>query len=177
MIYKYPELMLPEDSMVIRFYESMAYKYFDLEELLSENIIKHYGILGLNFIHDNILTTLVGLREYYKCSANVNNWKFIKDKNMKVDSSQIFDERIVRFPDSEVYRPGSRHSVIIENNKLKKPSDACDVVFSGITSEMVRNDIRKNKNQEPFKLINAIEKNVSWLHYDNRPVKNRIFEF
>jgi len=173
----YPELKLDNNSKIIQYYNNIAYKYVDLDELLSENIINHYGISGLNFIDEKILRTIVDIREYFKLPIHINNWKYFRDKNIKANSSQIMNERIVRFPDSEVYSVNSRHSVWIKDNIITKQSDACDFTIKDMESEKVRNEIRKNKDKEPFKNINAIEKNVGWIHIDLRSVKNRIFEF
>lgn len=163
MSFVYPKINFVENSEIEKYYTETASKYFELIELLSPKLITNYGQKALQLIDINLLKTLVAIREYYKVPMFINN------------GTPDFDERIVRFPDSEVYSPGSRHSAVIDaKGNITKRSDACDFDVKGMTAEQVRNDIRKNL--APFTLITAIEKGVGWVHIDLRKCK-KLFEF
>ena len=131
-------------------------KYFKAHEFLSEAEHNRNGGYYLNNIMDGrILAIADELRARYG-STTINNYKY----------GGIRRWSGIRTPDSEWYEPRSQHSF----------GRAIDCVFSGITAEEVRADIRK-RGIEVFSHITdsvTIEDGVNWLHVDVRNNKKGV---
>jgi len=125
-------------------------KYYKLYELLPKKFYEENRDKGdtLWFMFDNrLLWTADQLRiRYGKMSVNTWFWE---------GNSQY---RGWRPWDCGIGAELSQH----------KFGKALDLIPHEITSEEIRQDIKKDQNQNEFKYITCIEDNISWTHLDVR---------
>lgn len=129
----------------------MIYKpeYFKLEELVSPEIYKLRGVKAWELFDPNALKMIDEIREFFGVPVTINNWSF---------GGQY---KYSGFREDEYYKvKGS-----LSQHRFGR---AFDMKFKGISSEKVREIILEYREKGKFKLIGAMEKNVSWLHVDTR---------
>lgn len=129
--------------------------YFDIHELVPKDVYEKYGETAWKLMDDRILITIDKLRYRYG-KMTINNYYWGGDRQWSG----------LRTPDSPYYNFTSQHSY----------GRAVDIIFKEVTTEEVRNDLLNNPDEDTFKLITAVELDVSWLHIDVRNVK-RLFTF
>ena len=130
-------------------------KYFAIHELVPKDVYEKYGETSWKLMDDRILITIDKLRYRYG-KMTINNYYWGGDRQWSG----------LRTPDSPYYSFTSQHSY----------GRAVDIIFKEVSTEEVRNDLLNNPNEDTFKLITAVELDVSWLHIDVRNVK-RLFTF
>ena len=128
-------------------------KYFALYEIVPEEIYHRNKSQAWQFFDDRALKTLDALREKYG-KMIVNDWFW----------GGVNDSRGFRTPDDLDGAELSPH----------KRGQAFDVSFDKYPAQKVRDDILENQDEFPY--INAIEDDVTWLHFDTRNCK-RIMVF
>lgn len=120
---------------------------FAIHELVPPAVFRRRGDSAWELLDDRMLVTLDRLRKRYgKMTANDYIWSGPREWSG------------LRTPDSPYYSAYSQHTF----------GRACDIIFSEITAEEVRQDIISSPDLEEFEFIGSIELSVSWLHYDVR---------
>ena len=132
-------------------------EFFQLYELVDKNTYVVQGENAWKLFNPLALQALDNLRQYFGRPITVNNWH----------SGGRFQYRGFRPLDCPIGSKLSQH-------KLGNAFD-CDV--EGYTAEEVRWIVLNNKDHELFKLIQRIEDEVSWFHFDLKEVKDRIKVF
>jgi hypothetical protein len=122
-------------------------KYFKIHELVPRQTYKVRGERAWELIDDRLLITLDSLREKFG-SITINNYEWNGHRQWSG----------LRTPGSPYYSQYSQHSF----------GRAADCIFNETSTDIVRNDIIENPDDDCYKLINAIELKVSWLHIDIR---------
>lgn len=132
-------------------------KHFKVQELVDPDTYAKYGDNSLKYFNADALTMLDNIREFFACPVTVNNWH----------TGGSFKWRGLRNPSSPVYSAGSMHS--------KGRAFDCDVL--GYTAEQARQKIIENKDNQLLRGVMRMEAGVNWLHIDNKPTSNRIYQF
>ena len=125
-------------------------EHFRLQELVPPHIYEQWGERAWQFLDDRMLITLDRLRDKYGVII-VNNWHMGGDRQWSG----------LRTSGSPYFSPTSQHTF----------GRAADCIFKNTTAAQVRKDILEDPGSLTFKLINAIEADVSWLHFDVRNCK------
>lgn len=128
-------------------------KHFRIEELVPPSVFKEYGDRAWQFLDERALRTLDVLRDKFG-KIIVNDWVF-GGKNKYRGLRPIF---------CKIGAPYSQHRF----------GRAFDCIFKEADIDEVRDYILENKKE--FRYINAIELQVSWLHFDVRNCE-RIMKF
>ncbi|MCD4818645.1 MAG: hypothetical protein K8S23_08125 [Candidatus Cloacimonetes bacterium] len=123
-------------------------KYFKIEELVPKNIARKYGERAWQFLDERALITLDILREKFG-KIKINDYLF-------GGSNQY---RGFRPPNCTIGADLSQHRF----------GRAFDCIFLEVDVEVVRTFILENPDE--FSFINALELDVSWLHFDTRNCK------
>jgi len=131
-------------------------KHFKPYELVDRATYEKLGDYCLSLFDPELLIALDDLREYFGCTVTVNTWH----------SGKSFQWRGYRTPAKarELGAPNSQH--------VKGRAIDCDI--EDYTAERARQIILKNQNHELLKRIMRLETGVSWLHFDVKPVSDRI---
>ena len=122
--------------------------HFSVHELVPQEVYEKWGAKALMFLDEAALITLDALRERYG-SITVNNWFWGGDRQwsgLRTEKSHY----------------GSQYS-------QHRFGRAFDCLFKDITAEEVRQEILADPDL--FPLINSLELNTSWLHFDCRNCK------
>lgn len=122
-------------------------KHFAIHELVPKHIFESRGEKAWELLDKNALITLDRLRGKYG-PMTVNNYFWGGNRNWSG----------LRTPESSYYSPTSQHTL----------GKAFDCLFKDTTVNAVRQDILMNPNNVTFNLINAVELDVPWLHFDVR---------
>ena len=122
-------------------------KHFAIHELVPKHIFEKRGEKAWQLLDERLLITLDRLRERYG-SMNMNNYHWGGNDQW----------RGLRTPDSPYYSQTSQHSY----------GRAADPIFRHVSVDRVRHDLDQEPDDETFKLINSIELDVSWFHFDVR---------
>ena len=122
-------------------------KWFAIHELVPRHIFELRGEKAWQLLDEKALRTLDALRERYG-SIKVNDYYWGGEREWSG----------LRTPGNLYYSQTSQHTF----------GRAFDCLFKKESAGKIRNDILLNPNHETFKYINAIELNVSWLHFDTR---------
>lgn len=125
-------------------------KYFKIHELVPPNIYKRYKERAIMFLDSRIVYMADLLREELDVPCTINNYYW--EGNYSNSGLRDFTSRI-----------GSKYS-------QHKFGRALDLKFKNIKAETVRQHILTN--QDKYKFITRMEKNVSWVHIDNANVKS-----
>lgn len=128
-------------------------KYFDIKELVDHETFRRFGTDAWMFFDPRALMSLDAIREFYGVPVSVNNWPY-------GGSNQY---RGFRPGNCDVGAEYSQHRL----------GAAFDCNIQGIPASVVRKDIVDNKDTI-FQLINCIEDDVSWVHFDVRNINDRI---
>ena len=122
--------------------------HFDTEELVDPYTFAHKGESSLGTMDVRILITADKIREYFGKSMTINNWKWGGPREWSG----------LRTKDSTYYSPYSQHSF----------GRAIDFLIEGIDAQEVRDEIKKNQDNDAFKYITRMEefKTMSWVHVD-----------
>lgn len=132
-------------------------KYFKIQELVDPESYKVLGEGAFELFNPDALTALGDLREFFGVPITINNW----------NNGGEFKYRGYRPPDCSVGAKLSQHRL----------GNAFDCDIKGYTAEEARKKILENQNNPLLEKIMRMEANVSWLHWDLKPVKNRIYVF
>jgi hypothetical protein len=136
-------------------------KYFKTYELVDRATYESVGDEALTlFFNPNALQALDDLREFFGSSITVNDWYWRKGG---------FQWRGYRTPKkaAELRSPYSQH----------RYGNAFDCDIKGYTAEQARHMIILNKDDILLSKIMRLEAKVTWLHFDLKPVENRIYLF
>jgi hypothetical protein len=128
-------------------------KYFTLDELFSQKVVKEYGEQAWQFMDDRVLFTLDALREKFG-AIFINDWAV----GGNLDSAGF------RAPDDPTGAEFSQH----------KQGRAADCHFKNYKAEDIRQKVLAEPDRFPY--ITAIETGVNWFHFDVRNCK-RIMKF
>jgi len=120
-------------------------KYFKIQELVPKEVYKDLANYAWSLIDNRVLLTLDQLRKRYGAII-INTWYYGGDAEW----------RGLRPVDCPIGSKYSQH----------KYGRAADCTFKYVRAETVRGDILNNPRMFPH--INAIELDVSWLHFDVR---------
>lgn len=134
-------------------------RHFFAYELVDRATYDRYGEKALDIFLPEALLALDDLRDYFGAPITVNNW----------DVGGEFQWRGWRSlkKAAELGSPNSRHAV----------GDAFDCDISGVTAEQARQEIIDHKDDPKLVRIMRLEGGVSWVHFDLKPVENRIYVF
>ena len=134
----------------------MIYKptYFELPELVCEDIYNKFGDIAWSFFDARLLITIDLLREKLNKPIFVNDWQ-VHGK---------FDERGFRCIKCSLVK-----QAIKENRLYVSPhmtGQGIDFDVEGCLAEEIRDWIVKNQSILPYAI--RLEKNVNWVHLDTR---------
>jgi hypothetical protein len=132
--------------------------YFKIHELVDRNTFYKWGEGAWGLINPVALTALEGVREFFNVPVIVNNWW---------DGAGKMQFRGYRPPECKIGAPASEH----------RKGNAFDCTVTGQTAEEARKIILENKDNPLLLNITRMEADVSWLHFDCKPVKERIYVF
>lgn len=135
----------------------MTYRcnHFQLHELLPPDAYYDRGDDGWQLLDERLLRAIDALRDRYG-PMTINNWYWGGEREWSG----------LRTPDSPYYSRYSQHSF----------GRAADILFSDVSVEHVRREIRQSPDDPAHQLIGSLELNVSWLHIDVRNC-NRIMTY
>lgn len=131
--------------------------YFKPIELVDPKTYERMLDGCLELFNPQALQALDDLREFFGVPVIVNNWH----------EGGPFRYRGYRPPE---YKGGAKFS----QHRLGKAFD-CDI--HGFTAEEARTRILKHKDNPLLCLIMRLEGGVNWLHFDLKPVQERIEVF
>ena len=123
----------------------MKAKYFDIRELVPENVFSDRGEKSWQLIDDRLIVTLDAIRDRFG-PVVINTWH--KGGGRR--------ECGLRVPGGAYYRPYSQHSF----------GRAADCLFVKSSVEDVREYIINNPKEFPY--VRGVELDVDWLHVDVR---------
>lgn len=129
-------------------------KYFQLEELISEATYKRMGDEVITVFNPHALLSLDNLREFFGVPITINNWHI----------GGKFNWRGYRDAGYKYFNSRSEHA----------KGNAFDLDVAGMTAEQARQKIIANKDDPLLIGIQRMENKVNWVHFDLRPVANRI---
>ncbi len=134
-------------------------RYFRLYELVSKAIYDDQGDNAWKLFDPKALVQLDNLREYFNVPITVNNWH---------DGGE-FEHRGYRTPQeaADLGSPNSQHRF----------GNAFDCDIKGVSAEKAREIICSDKDNRLLALIQRLEDRVNWVHFDLKPVPNRIYLF
>ncbi len=133
---------------------------FPLRELVDKQSFIDYGEGCWNFFPQNSIDMLHGIRTYFNLPITINSWPWGGGLRF----------RGYRGPSCKAGAPASYH----------KSGMAWDFDVKGMTAEQVRTEIKANQDNELLKLIQRMEKKVTWVHVDIGTLKEgqqRIYLF
>jgi hypothetical protein len=120
-------------------------EFFRPQELVPNSVWSERGMNSLELLDDRLLITLDDLRKAYG-SITINDWLWGGKNHW----------RGLRTSDSPVGTQYSQHRF----------GRAADCTFRHVSAEDVRADILNHPDR--FPLINSVELDTSWLHFDVR---------
>lgn len=132
-------------------------KYFKAYELVDRATYERDGETALRFFRPDALLALDNLREFFGVPVIVNNWF----------TGGSFQWRGLRNPRCPQFSIGSQHSI----------GNAFDLDIMGYTAAEARDKIIENKFHPLLSSIMRLEADVRWVHFDLKPVENRIHLF
>jgi len=124
-------------------------KYFDVKELVDEEV---YNLLGENAIRlfdEDLLIAVDTLRETYGTAIIINNWHL----------GGNYSQRGFRSKKSKVGSEKSQHRF----------GRAFDLTIVGVSADTARQHILSNKDK--YYGVNRMEDKVNWLHIDSKPIE------
>ena len=134
-------------------------KFFELNEIIDRKTYEKWGDRAWILFNPNALEALDGLREFMNAPITVNNWWGNPGAGNQY--------RGYRPEDCPVGAKFSQH----------KEGNAFDCTIKGYTAEDARRIILENQDNPLLAKIMRLEADVSWLHFDLKPVPNRIHLF
>jgi len=134
-------------------------KYFELYELIDRSSFMKWGVRAWVLFNPRALEALDGLREFFNAPITVNNWWGNDGKGMEY--------RGYRPEDCPVGAKYSEH----------KNGNAFDCTVKGYTADDARRIILENQDNPLLKRIMRLEADVSWVHFDCKEGKERIYIF
>jgi len=120
-------------------------KHFKIQELVPQHVYEARGDKAWELLDKNALIALDAVRDAFG-AITVNNWHIGGKRNWSG----------LRTSDSPYYSPYSQHSF----------GRAFDCIFATRTAAQVRQAILNNRDD--FPLVQAMELDTSWLHFDVR---------
>jgi hypothetical protein len=135
-------------------------KHFQPYEIVDKQTFEKMGDDALSLFNPEALIALDDLREFFDKPITVNNWHEVKGG---------FQWRGFRTPEkaAELGSPKSQHA----------QGNAFDCDIRGYTAEQARIVIQHHKDDPLLCRIMRMEAKVPWLHFDLKPVENRIYVF
>ena len=134
-------------------------KHFLVEELVDKETYQKMGNDALMLFNPAALRALDNLREFFGCPVTVNNWHV----------GGPFEWR--------GYRTKEKAAALGSPNSEHAKGNAFDCDIAGYTAEEARQKILANKNNALLVEIMRMEGGVNWLHFDLKPVPERIRVF
>lgn len=134
-------------------------KYFRLQEIIDRSSYMKWGVKGWILFNPHALEALDGLREFFNTPITVNTWWDNEAGGMQY--------RGYRPEDCPIGAKYSEH----------KNGNAFDCTIKGYTAEDARRIILENTDNPLLARIMRLEADTSWLHFDCKEVKNRIYVF
>lgn len=133
-------------------------KHFIIQELVAEDTFEELGEEACwQLFDERALMMIDGIRNFFGLPVLINNWHV----------GQSFHNRGYRSPDCPIGAIKSMH----------RYGKAFDMAISGVPAQEARKRIFENKDDKRLQYINRMEAEVSWLHCDVKPVKERIVLF
>ena len=129
----------------------LGLKYFELYEMVDRATFSRWGDTAWLLFNSDLLSSVDGVREYFGVPCYVNNWW-----NGHGDNQY----RGYRPPNCPI---GAKHSE-------HKSGCAADITIEGIDAETARQRIMEDKDHPLLERIMRMEKDVSWVHIDIKPV-------
>ncbi len=129
-------------------------EHFAIQELVDRATYERFGVGAWQFLSQEGLIALDGIREYFGKPVIVNTWH----------RGGSFQYRGLRPRSCDIGAEYSQH-------RLGNAFD-CDV--SGVSAEEVRREILTHPNDPRLHRITCIEAGVNWLHFDCRNIADRI---
>ena len=129
-------------------------KHFQIHELVDPDTYNQFAEAAWMFFCPAALQALDLLRDYFGAPIVVNNWRHGGE----------FKYRGFRPVMSSVGGNYSQHRM----------GRAFDLDVIGYTANEVRRTIIINKDMPSFRLINCLETDINWVHFDTRNISDRI---
>jgi hypothetical protein len=129
-------------------------RHFKIYELVDEKTFDRHGLRAWEFFNPQALRALDNLREFFGAPVTVNNYH----------TGGPFQFRGLRPRSCDVGADFSQHRL----------GNAFDCDIKGVPAEQARQVILDQPDHPQFALINCIEGNVNWLHFDCRNIPDRI---
>jgi hypothetical protein len=126
---------------------------FRIEELVPPDVFQRFGQGAWMLLQPNALIMLDAIRHFYNVSVTVNDWLW----------GGRFSLRGFRPPTVTIGAAFSQHRF----------GGAFDLDVEGVPAGQVRQDILTHKDTH-FHLINCLEADVNWVHFDVRNIPDRI---
>ncbi len=133
-------------------------KFFKIQELIDRATYQKWNGRAWMFFNPNALEALDGLREFFNTPVIVNNW-WDGEGNMQYRG----------------YRP--ENCTVGAKFSEHKKGNAFDCTVTGYMAEDARRIILENQDNPLLRRIMRLEAKVSWVHFDCKEVKNRIYIF
>ena len=134
--------------------------YFDLEELVCQNVFKKYGEFAWNFLDPRLLLNIERIRARIGRQIIINNWR----------SGGDFSQRGLRC---------NLCSLVNSNKELYMSAHilgkAVDFNVDGMLAEEVRVWIYENARLWPYPM--RLERDVSWVHLDVYDMDEKVYLF
>jgi hypothetical protein len=134
--------------------------YFDLEELVCQNVFKKYGEFAWNFLDPRLLLNIERIRARIGRQIIINNWR----------SGGDFSQRGLRCNLCSLVN--SKKELYMSAHILGK---AVDFNVDGLLAEEVRVWIYENKRLWPYPM--RLERGVSWVHLDVYDMDEKVYLF
>jgi hypothetical protein len=142
----------------------MKCNFFDLEELVSEQVYNKYGQMSWQFFDPRILITIDWIREKLNRAVTINNWVW----------GGNLDERGLRENTSPIVYDRTMNDVIYLSGHVL--GMAIDFDVEGMSADEVRKWLILNQKELPYPI--RIEAGVSWNHIDVMNISgNKIYIF
>jgi len=135
--------------------------YFNIKELVSEEVYKRDGERAWRYFDTRLLITIYFIRKKLDKGFNVNNWATAKAGDI------IYDERGLRENISDIVSDKTKKRKLYLSGHTM--GCAIDFKVSGLNSSEVRKWLLEIQNELPFKirLENTLNgKQISWVHLD-----------
>jgi len=129
-------------------------EYFDIKELVDEEVYNRHGEGAWKFFDENLLECLLIIREHFGNPITINNWSF----------GSRFSQRGLRHNQSPMVK--NKKSIYLSAHMMGK---AFDFNIEGVTPNDVREWIKTHPEKFPCKV--RLERNlkgspINWVHLD-----------
>lgn len=129
-------------------------EFFKIQELVDKATFEEFGEDAWMFLRTEALVSLDGIRRFFGTAVTVNDWLWGGKFELRG-----FRPRFVN--------TGATYS-------QHRFGNAFDLDVKGISAEIVRETILKNKDHHSLVNITCLEKDIPWVHFDCRNIIDRI---